>query len=165
MLEIALINEGWDTGTNWDALAEKAARAAVFASPFAALLSNDVPAEIAIRLTSDVEVHALNRDYREQDKPTNVLSFPMLEPDELERAFIFPMGEVMLGDLVLAQGVCSAEAAERSIPVEAHATHLIIHGVLHLLGFDHIEDEEAETMEGLERQILGQLGLHDPYED
>jgi probable rRNA maturation factor len=165
MLDIALINECWPDVSDWEALATRAATAAVTATRFAALSSCEIPVEIAIRLTSDEEVRFLNRDYREKDKPTNVLSFPMLDVDALDRALARPFGEVMLGDLALAHGVCRSEAEVRGVAVEAHATHLIIHGVLHLLGFDHIEDTQAEEMEALERRILAAMGLHDPYED
>jgi len=165
LLDIAVLNEGWEDNPDWEALAHRAALAAVRASPYAALETTQAPVEIAIRLTSDAEVHALNRDYREKDKPTNVLSFPMYAPEDMAGLITSPDPEILLGDLVLARGVCEAEAAERGISVSDHATHLIIHGVLHLLGFDHMEDMEAHAMETLERSILRQLGLHDPYED
>ena len=165
MLDIAVLNEGWEDNPDWESLAHRAALAAVRASPYAALETTRTPAEIAIRLTSDAEVHALNRDYREKDKPTNVLSFPMYAPEDMAELMTSRDPEILLGDLVLARGVCEAEAAERGISVSDHATHLIIHGVLHLLGFDHMEDAEAQAMETLERSILRELGLHDPYED
>ena len=120
--------------------------------------------EVSVRLTSDDEVHVLNRDYRQKDKPTNVLSFPMIQPDLLASvAANSDDGEVLLGDIVLAHGVCAAEAAERGVTVEAHAQHLIVHGMLHLLGHDHMNDAEAEAMEAIERDALSALGLHDPY--
>jgi probable rRNA maturation factor len=145
-------------------LAEHAARAAFARSPYQRFLHSKTVVEIAIRLTSDAEVQGLNRDYREKDKATNVLSFPMESPATLEE-----MGddcaELLLGDVILALGVCEAEAETRAIPLSSHATHLIIHGILHLLGFDHIEDGEADAMENIERAVLNDLGLHDPYED
>jgi probable rRNA maturation factor len=164
MLETAILNEGWADVTDWQRLGETAARAAIAQTPHAAFVTGLVAVEIAIRLTSDEAVRILNRDYRGKDKATNVLSFPMLSADALDDIDAAP-GEVLLGDIVLARGVCAAEAEARGISLSAHATHLIVHGVLHLLGFDHIEDDEATTMEAIERVVLRDLGLHDPYED
>jgi probable rRNA maturation factor len=164
MLETAILNEGWADVTDWQRLGETAARAAIAQTPHAAFVTGLVAVEIAIRLTSDEAVRILNRDYRGKDKATNVLSFPMLSADALDDIDAAP-GEILLGDIVLARGVCAAEAEARGISLSAHATHLIVHGVLHLLGFDHIEDDEATTMEAIERVVLRDLGLHDPYED
>jgi len=109
-------------------------------------------------------VQTLNRQYRQKDKPTNVLSFPMVQADLLDTIDQnSDDGEVLLGDIVLAHGVCAAEAAERAISLEDHATHLIVHGTLHLLGYDHMEDHEAEAMERIETDALAALGLADPY--
>ena len=165
MLDVAVINEGWNVATDWDSLAEAAARAAIAQTPFAAIVSSPAMFEIAVRLTSDDEVHALNADYRDKDKPTNVLSFPMLEPSAIAGAFGNQGPEILLGDIVLAQSVCAAEAEEKQVPVATHATHLVVHGVLHLLGYDHIEDAEAELMEALERAAMAALGHCDPYGD
>jgi probable rRNA maturation factor len=121
--------------------------------------------EIAIRLTSDEEVHTLNRDYRGKDKPTNVLSFPMMSVDEIAALPAKSVCEVLLGDIVLAHGVCLAEATEKQVSLEAHASHLIVHGMLHLLGYDHIDDGDAEHMESLEIAAMAALGLHHPYAD
>jgi probable rRNA maturation factor len=164
VIETAVLNEGWADLTDWDDLGERAVLAAIAHSPYAALVAGPIPVEIAVRLTSDAVVHSLNRDYRGKDKATNVLSFPMLSAYALDDIDTAP-GEVLLGDIVLARGVCTVEAEARGISLSAHATHLIIHGVLHLLGFDHIEDDEATTMEAIERVVLRDLGLHDPYED
>ncbi len=109
--------------------------------------------------------HALNRAYRDKDKPTNVLSFPMVQDDLLEVTANTDDGEVLLGDIVLAEGVCAAEAADKGISVADHATHLIVHGTFHLLGYDHMDDNEAEAMEALEITALASLGLADPYGD
>lgn len=164
MLETAVNAEpAWLSAGDWDAIGEAAVLAAVHASPFANLLTAAPLIEISVRLTSDDEVHALNRQYRDKNKPTNVLSFPMIEPDEIAQLAASRDPEIMLGDIILAHGVCLAEAAERGVNVEAHTTHLIVHGTLHLLGYDHVGDEEAEMMEALERQIMSGLGLHDPY--
>ena len=164
MIEIALTREEpWPEG-EWEALADRAARAAIERTPHGELLTTPALVELSVRLTSDEEVHGLNRQYRANDRPTNVLSFPMVQPDLLETiSQNSDDGEVLLGDVVLAHGVCAAEAAERGIDVEAHATHLIVHGVLHLLGYDHLEDAAADSMEEIERQALGALGIADPY--
>ncbi len=164
MIEIAVINESWPTSIIWDDVAEEAVGAVLKHTIFDHLLAESRACEIAIRLTNDDDVHALNRDYRSADKATNVLSFPMLDQQGLESIADAP-GEALLGDIVLALGVCEREADARGIGLQAHATHLIIHGVLHLLGFDHIDDAEATAMESIERLTLRDLGLHDPYED
>jgi probable rRNA maturation factor len=164
MLEIAVLREEPWPEQDWEALADRAARSALAKTPFGEWLNWPTAIEVAVRLTSDDEVHALNKQYRDKDKPTNVLSFPMVQPDLLETVTQnSDDGEVILGDIVLAHGVCTAEAEERGVSVEDHATHLIVHGVLHLLGYDHMGDAEAEAMEDMERAALAELGLHDPY--
>lgn len=163
MIETALINEGWPEGADWEALAASAVSAAIAATPHAELAAIDADVEIAVRLTGDAEVRTLNRDYRQKDKPTNVLSFPMVQPDLIDGLANSDDGEILLGDIVLARETCEREAAERKVEVSAHAAHLIVHGMLHLLGYDHMRDDEAEAMEALERQIMAGLGLHDPY--
>jgi probable rRNA maturation factor len=161
-IEIAR-EEPWPAAIDWQALATRAARAAVSRTPHGPLVTKSVCAEISVRLTTDDEVRTLNRDYRQKDKPTNVLSFPMVQPDLLDSLANTDDGEVLLGDIVLAHGVCAAEAAERGISAQDHATHLIVHGVLHLLGYDHMDDTEAEHMEAIERDTLADLGIADPY--
>jgi probable rRNA maturation factor len=165
MLAIELsFDPPWSDATDWDALANRAATAAIERTPHGELLTLPSTIEISIRLTSDDEVHTLNKQYRHKDKPTNVLSFPMVQSDLLETiSQNSDDGEVLLGDIVLAHGVCSTEATERGISVEDHATHLVVHGVLHLLGYDHMDDDEADGMEQIERDALNALGLHDPY--
>ncbi len=150
--------EDWPAG-DWDTLATRAAQAAGEGEP---LLAN--PRLIASLLfTSDAEVHTLNRQWRARDKPTNVLSFPMLE--RAERESLAPDGPpVMLGDIALAYETCVREAADKGVPLEHHAAHLIVHGLLHLAGHDHVgSDEQAEQMEALETAILAKLGIADPY--
>jgi probable rRNA maturation factor len=152
--------EDWPEG-DWEALAARAVAAAGEGEP---LLAN--PRLIASLLfTSDAEVHTLNREWRERDKPTNVLSFPMLERDELEA--LAPDGPPeMLGDIALAYETCAREAGEKGVTLEAHAAHLIVHGLLHLAGHDHVDsDAQAEAMEALETRILAKLGIADPYGD
>ena len=164
MLELALSTEAPWPDHDWEALAEKAARAAIALTPHDGLTDGPALVEISVRLTTDDEVHMLNRQYRQKDKPTNVLSFPMVQPDLLETVTQnSDDGEVLLGDIVLAHGVCEREAAERGIAIQTHATHLIVHGVLHLLGYDHIDDREAEAMEAIEIETLATLGIADPY--
>lgn len=107
--------------------------------------------EITVRIVGADESQALNRDYRSKDKPTNVLSFPMGEPG-------------YLGDIVICAPVVAAEAVEQGKAARAHWAHMVVHGVLHLLGHDHIDDGEAATMEALERKLLATLGFPDPYE-
>ena len=165
MLDIAVLHEApWDEGIDWETLATRAATAAIERTPQSEWLTLPTVIEIAVRLTSDGEVRTLNAQYRHKDKATNVLSFPMIQPDLLDTVTQnSDDGEVLLGDIVLAHGVCVAEAAEKGVSVEHHATHLIVHGVLHLLGQDHGGDAEAEAMEGIERDALASLGIADPY--
>lgn len=165
MIEVAVLHDqGWPD-TDWELLAQRAVVAAITHSPYAAFATDEALYEIAVKLTTDEEVHQLNRDYRDKDKPTNVLSFPMVQADLLEATANTDDGEVILGDIVLAEGVCATEAAEKGITIADHATHLIIHGTFHLLGYDHMEDAEAEAMEALETQSLISLGISDPYDD
>lgn len=164
MIDVAVQVEAPWPDADWEALANGAVLAALRVTPHAELADTAALVEVSVRLTSDEEVRVLNRDYRGKDKPTNVLSFPMVQPDLLEIVSQnSDDGELLLGDIVLAHGVCAAEAAERGVSLEAHATHLIVHGLLHLLGYDHQGHEEAEDMESLEREAMAGLGLHDPY--
>ncbi len=164
MIETALQAEPCWPGHDWEALASAAVSAAIAATPHGELAQIDAIVEIAVRLTDDAEVRALNRDYRQMDKPTNVLSFPMVQPDLIDNLANTDDGEILLGDIVLAYETCAREAGERNVSLESHAAHLIVHGTLHLLGYDHVHDDEAEIMESLERQVMASLGLHDPYE-
>jgi probable rRNA maturation factor len=118
----------------------------------AATAALDRPGEIAVLLTDDATLRDLNNRFRGKDKSTNVLSFP---------AAANPQGH--LGDIALAYGVCAAEAAEQGKSLSAHLQHLVAHGVLHLVGFDHETETEAEAMEARERVILAGLGVSDPY--
>ena len=148
------VSEEWDSRIDWSALAEEAVLRAIEQSRHAALAERDC--EVSVKFTSDAEVRALNAEWRGKDKATNVLSFPMSED---------PASAPMLGDIVLAQGVCAREAREKGIGVEAHAAHLVVHGMLHLLGYDHeTSDEDADEMEEAERQALASIGIADPYE-
>ncbi len=163
-LDIAIdSDEEWDRSNDWAELARSAAVAAIAESAFPQLGSGARSVELSVRLTSDAEVHALNSEWRGKDKPTNVLSFPMAEPDELEISDAAGP-ELMLGDVILARGVCAAEAADKGIPLESHAAHLMVHGTLHLLGYDHMDDDSAADMEARETRALARLGIADPYE-
>jgi probable rRNA maturation factor len=121
------------------------------------------PAELSIVLSDNDNVQDLNRDYREKDKPTNVLSFPALD-SEGPGFLVLEPGPLHLGDIILAYGVVEAEAKDQNITFEDHLSHLIIHGVLHLIGFDHIDDDEAEEMEAVEITILSDFGIANPYD-
>ena len=159
-----LVEQPWPDA-EWDTLARRAVEAALGASPHGDLLTAPAAIEVSLRLASDDAVQALNLQYRHKDVPTNVLSFPMVQPDLIEAiSQNSDDGEVLLGDIVLAHDVAAREAAEKGVPLEEHATHLIVHGLLHLLGYDHEQgDIEAEAMEDIERAALAALGLSDPY--
>ena len=122
----------------------------------AAIASGHSGAGLVIRIVDEPESRALNRQFRGIDKPTNVLSFPFEAPPRVRSKHI--------GDLVVCAPVVEREAAEQGKPLEAHWAHMVVHGVLHLLGYDHQTDADAETMEGLEIAILGRLGFPNPYE-
>jgi probable rRNA maturation factor len=164
MLEIDIeSDEEWDSSTDWSLLVRRAAESAFAESAFPQLAAGQRPVEIGVRLTGDEAVRALNAEWRGKDKATNVLSFPLTEAAELEE--VSGEGpELMLGDIVLASGVCEREAVRKGIPVEAHATHLVVHGTLHLLGYDHHDDDQAADMEDREVRALARLGIADPYE-
>ena len=167
MLEVALEADGeWDssTGPDWQVLAEAAVRAAIAESRYPHLTEAARPVELALRLTGDKEVRALNSEWRGKDKPTNVLSFPLADHAELTAADQ-DGPELMLGDIVLARGVCAAEAADKAIPLDHHAAHLMVHGTLHLLGYDHHNETEADDMEARETRALARLGIGNPYEE
>ena len=165
MLDVAVQREmHWPDRVAWDDVAKRAVNAAVSRTPYAQWIGLGAVIEVSVRLTDNREVQALNAQYRHKDKPTNVLSFPLVQRDLLETVTLnSDDGEVLLGDIILAHGVCEAEAEERNIGLVAHATHLIVHGTLHLLGYDHEGEAEAEAMEDIERVALSGLGLHDPY--
>jgi probable rRNA maturation factor len=156
----------WGSSNFGQSEVEKAVDAAVRFAAITELADPVVPMSVSVKLSDDAEVHALNREWREKDKPTNVLSFPMLDDDEIDALLdgTYNAPEIMLGDIILAYETCAAEAEEKQISVADHATHLVIHGMLHLLGHDHVDDEEAEAMEALEVKALASMGLHNPYD-
>jgi probable rRNA maturation factor len=143
VIEVEVEDEAW-TAALPDAVAavERAARAAL----------GVIEGDVVVLLTDDAAVHDLNARFRDRDQPTNVLSFPAAES-----------AAPHLGDLVLAHGVCATEAAAQGKTLADHLTHLTVHGVLHLLGRDHVDEAEAEAMEAEERTLLATLGVADPY--
>ncbi|WP_309090692.1 rRNA maturation RNase YbeY [Phenylobacterium sp.] len=146
MIDIEIEDAGWTAALrDAEPLTRRAA--------LAALESEGADGEgVTLLLTDDAAVQELNARFRGKDKPTNVLSFPAP-----------PNPEKHLGDVALALGVCAREAEEQGKPLAHHLQHLVVHGVLHLLGYDHMSEDEAEAMEGLERVILAGLGIPDPY--
>lgn len=131
-----------------------------------AILCRDIVYGVNICLGDDEQVHKLNREFRGMDKPTNVLSFANLDGDEFWEAIEEEGGnEVELGDMILAFETLQREAEIKGISVYAHYCHLLVHGFLHLLGFDHQDDEEAEEMETLETEILALFSIDDPYQE
>ena len=155
----------WPDALDWEMRGGEAAAAALALTPYAALADAAPMVEIAIRLTDDAEVQALNRDFRGKDRPTNVLSLPQVQADLLETLANSDDGEILLGDIVLARETCAREAAEKRISLEDHATHLMVHGTLHLVGYDHMDDAAAAAMEALEVKALASLGIANPYAD
>lgn len=145
MIDVEIEDDGWSA-----ALPDCAAVAAQAAA--AALAGRAMQGAVTVLLTDDGVVAELNQRFRGKAGPTNVLSFPLP-----------PNPEGRLGDLALAFGVCAREAEAQDKPIGHHLSHLVAHGVLHLLGYDHETDDEAEAMEALERQILAPLGVPDPY--
>jgi probable rRNA maturation factor len=191
MIDVELdIGLDWGSSGFGQSEVEKAVDAAVKVAGLPGLADHPSPIEVNIKLSNNDEVQALNREWRDKDKPTNVLSFPMLDDLELEALRVPEPAnanqnlqgeaakwtlnrvqgdalemELLIGDIILAHGICADEAAEKAIPLAHHATHLVIHGMLHLLGHDHIDDEDAEAMEALEVKALASMGLHNPYSD
>ena len=147
MIEVELEDAAWTAALpDAAAVAERAATAAL----------GGVEGDVVVLLTDDATVRDLNARFRDRDRPTNVLSFPAAEMS-------IPGQAPPLGDLVLAYGVCAAEAVAQGKTLADHLSHLTVHGVLHLLGRDHEADSEAEEMEAEERAILASLGVADPY--
>ena len=165
MLEVAIESDGeWDSSRFSEQLVRRAAEAAIAESAFPQLATGTRPVELSVRFVGDDEVRALNAEWRGKDKATNVLSFPLAEPGDLTDATV-PGAELLLGDIVLARGVCEAEAADKGVSVEDHAAHLLVHGTLHLLGYDHHDDRQAADMEAREIRALQRLGIANPYEE
>jgi probable rRNA maturation factor len=155
--EVLVVADSWQTEPDAEAVIHRAIAAA------AEIADADIgEAELAVMLTDDAGIRTLNNNWRGIDKPTNVLSFPALQPtgpggpDDAPR---------MLGDIAIAYDTTRREADEEQKPFDHHLSHLAVHGFLHLIGYDHEKDDDAEAMEALEREILAQLGIPDPYAD
>lgn len=155
--EVLVVADCWQAEPDAEAVVHRAIAAA------AECVDADVgDAELAIMLTDDAGIRTLNLNWRGIDKPTNVLSFPALQPTGPAGPDDAPR---MLGDIAIAFETTRKEADDEQKPFDHHLSHLAIHGFLHLIGYDHEKDGEAEAMEALERQILAQLGIPDPYAD
>ena len=157
-MQLDIDDDGWPGEPDWASLCERSVAAVSEVEP---VLANR-RLITSVLFADDEQVHALNREWRGKDTPTNVLSFPMLERQEL-LVLAQDGPPEMLGDIALAWETCSREAEEKAIPVESHATHLIIHGLLHLAGHDHTDPVEADQMEALETKALASMGIADPY--
>jgi probable rRNA maturation factor len=164
-VETEIAAGAWPEPDAWDARASAAVAAALVLTPHAELVDAAPLVEVSVRLSDDAEVQALNRDYRGKDKPTNVLSFPQVQVDLIDYMANSDDGEILLGDIVLAHETCAREAAEKGLSLREHAVHLIVHGALHLVGYDHGDEVSALHMEALEVKALASLGIGNPYED
>jgi probable rRNA maturation factor len=157
MTEVLVVADCWGNEPDAEAAIQRAIAAA------AESVDADVgEAELAVMLTDDPGIRTLNSNWRGIDKPTNVLSFPALRPEGAHKPGDAPR---MLGDIAIAYETTKREADEEGKPFEHHLSHLAIHGFLHLIGYDHENDADAEEMESLETEILEQLGIPDPYAD
>ena len=155
--EVLVVADCWQAEPDAEAIVQRAIAAA------AEIVDADVgDAELAVMLTDDAGIQTLNLNWRGTDKPTNVLSFPALQPTGAVGPDDAPR---MLGDIAIAYQTTRREADDEAKPFDHHLSHLAIHGFLHLIGYDHEKDGEAEAMETLEAQILAQLGIPDPYAD
>jgi probable rRNA maturation factor len=157
MTEVLVVADCWQGEPEAEAVIQRAIAAASEA------VDADVgDAELAVMLTDDSGIRTLNGNWRGIDKPTNVLSFPALQPTGPSRPGDAPR---MLGDIAIAYQTMRKEADDERKPFDHHLSHLAVHGFLHLIGYDHESEDEAEAMEALEREILAQLGIPDPYAD
>jgi probable rRNA maturation factor len=157
LTEVLVVADHWQAEPGAEAVIQRAIAAA------AEMVDADVgDAELAVMLTDDTGIRTLNHNWRGIDRPTNVLSFPALQPtgaggpDEAPR---------MLGDIAIAYQTTRSEADDEQKPFDHHLSHLAVHGFLHLIGYDHEKDDDAAAMEALEQEILAQLGIPDPYAD
>ena len=155
--EVLVVADCWQAEAGAEAVIQRAVAAA------AEIVDADVgEAELAVMLTDDAGIRTLNLNWRGIDKPTNVLSFPALPPTGAGGPDDAPR---MLGDIAIAYQTTRKEADDEQKPFDHHLSHLAVHGFLHLIGYDHEKDDDAEAMEGLETEILAQLGIPDPYAD
>ena len=157
LTEVLVVADCWQTEPDAEAVIHRAINAA------AEIADADVgDAELAVMLTDDSGIQTLNSNWRGIDKPTNVLSFPALQPTGTGTPDDAPR---MLGDIAIAYQTTRKEADDEQKPFDHHLSHLAVHGFLHLIGYDHEKDDDAEAMESLEQEILAQLGIPDPYAD
>ena len=164
---LMIMDPAWrdiDIKTDFENFIETMARSAFLSADTEWLPKSDV-IDISIVLTNDDNIQEINAEYRNKDKPTNVLSFPQLSPDESDLTALEKLDFLPIGDVILARETILREADEQNKSVDAHIAHMIVHGVLHLLGYDHIDDSDAERMESLEGLILNGLGFDNPYDD
>ena len=154
-IDISIADQGWSAAL-WDV--ENICQSAAGTAFEMTAHGETENAEVSILLTDDSQMRSLNRDYRNRDQATNVLSFAGTDEGKP-----FATGPVLLGDIVVALGVCSREAKNEKKSMADHLAHLVIHGMLHLLGYDHEIEEDAEKMESLEIEALAKLGVADPY--
>ncbi len=163
-IDCDIVAGDWDDRFDWEGLALRAVSAALDGAGFPGVAKGEgAQVEVSVRLSDDEEVQRLNRDYRGKDKPTNILSFPMLEPDAVAATLARDEMDLLLGDMALAFETTDREATEKGIPITDHVAHLLVHGTLHLLGHDHQDDPSADAMEALETRILAGLGIANPY--
>jgi probable rRNA maturation factor len=151
-IDFAVESDLWDSVADVEAVIASAVSAAVAG----AKLKHAPGAELSVVLTDDAGIRTINAAWRSIDKPTNVLSFPLVQPDATAKA-------PLLGDIVLAYETLDREAVEAGRPLQQHLSHLSVHGLLHLFGYDHQTQAEAETMEAMEIAILARLGIDNPY--
>ena len=162
LMDIEIEHEGWgNLGFDTRAVIERVANASLGRAALPEPLKPET-INIAFLLTSDEAVRALNRDFRGKDKPTNVLSFATLDDPDWQTQIV-KNEPFHLGDIAFALETLQRESAEQKKTLHDHFTHLTVHGILHLLRYDHEKDDEAETMEALEIKILDTLGIADPY--
>jgi probable rRNA maturation factor len=155
--EVLIVAPCWAACSDAEAIVHRAVETA------AGFVETDTgDAELAVMLTDDLGIRTLNKNWRGQDKPTNVLSFPALQPTARS---LPDHGPRMLGDIAIAYETVRREADDEQKPFDHHLSHLAVHGFLHLVGYDHQNDHDAEAMEALERAILAEIGIPDPYAD
>ncbi len=162
-IDVTIDHDLWKKiGFKADATARKAIEAALVSADLPQIIRKKTSFEISVLLTGDTQIRALNRDFRKKDKPTNVLSFASLDASDSKMAASLP-GPFHLGDIVLALDTLEREALEQDKSLKDHFIHLTVHGTLHLLGYDHMQPEEAKVMESLEVAVLKSLGIENPY--
>ncbi|PCI49324.1 MAG: rRNA maturation RNase YbeY [Alphaproteobacteria bacterium] len=167
-LDICLQSPDWDVGfPDYKACIETCFEQIVTQVPEARNFDHIPHLELSILLSDDQNIRELNKDYRGKDKATNVLSFPSLSPEDIDvflrKGSEIPDFPIILGDIIFAYQTIKDEAREQGISFSDHFCHLCLHGMLHLLGYDHIEDSQADAMEVLEKKLLSKLSIDDPY--